>query len=103
VRYVLVARSSAGAESVTFEGIRCDARAYRIYAVGRSDRTWGGRPGEWRAIQANSVQRWHHALRREFFCPFGKAIATREEGVDALLRGGHPSSRPGGWSDVYNR
>src|SRR5207247_2560510 len=33
VRYVLVARSPSGSESVTFEGIRCLGE-YRVYAVG---------------------------------------------------------------------
>lgn len=36
VRYVLVARSSAGTESVSFEGMRCATREVRIYAAQRA-------------------------------------------------------------------
>ena len=43
VRYVLVARSRSGTENVTFEGLRCQGE-YRVYAVGRPDGGWGGRP-----------------------------------------------------------
>jgi hypothetical protein len=92
VRYTLVARSSAGAENVSYEGMRCNSGEVRIYALGRGG-AWSGTPGEWRAIQPRSVQRWHHALQREYFCPQREPIARREEGVDALRRGGHPMSR----------
>jgi len=34
VRYTLVARSRQGAESVSFEGIRCSSGEYRLYATG---------------------------------------------------------------------
>ena len=37
VRYVLVARSPAGVENVSFEAIRCATAEYRVYALGRSD------------------------------------------------------------------
>lgn len=92
VHYVLVARSGAGAENVSFEGMRCDRGEVRIYAVGR-DGGWFGKPGEWRAIQPRSVQRWHNALYREYFCPQREAIASAREGVEALRRGGHPLSK----------
>jgi predicted molibdopterin-dependent oxidoreductase YjgC len=92
VHYVLVARSSAGAENVSFEGMRCDRGEVRIYAVGR-DGGWFGKPGEWRAIQPRSVQRWHNALFREYFCPQREAIVSAREGVEALRRGGHPLTK----------
>lgn len=89
VRYVLLARSATGAETVTYEGMRCQSGEVRIYAVGR-DGAWAGRPGPWRAIDARSVQRWHHTLFREYFCPQREPIASASEGLDALRRGGHP-------------
>ena len=92
VHYTLVARSSTGAENVTFEGMRCSTGEVRIYAVGR-DGSWFGRPGEWRPIQPRSFERWHNALYREFFCPTAQAIASRQEGIDALRAGGHPAYR----------
>jgi hypothetical protein len=88
VRYVLVARSSAGAENVSFEGMRCATREVRIYALGR-DGAWVGRETDWRAIQPRSVQRWHNELYREYFCPQREPIASAAEGVQALRAGGN--------------
>lgn len=93
VRYTLIVRSPLGVESVTYEGIRCATREVKTYAYGGADRSWSVRPGAWRRIEARSVQRWHDALWREFFCPRGIAIDSAAEGIDALKRGGHPDRR----------
>jgi len=91
VRYVLVVLTSGGATNVTFEGMRCGVREYRIYATGHRDRNWGGmRSGEWRAIENKPVNRHHAALSRDYFCPLGNPIFKADEGRDALRRGGHP-------------
>jgi len=90
VRYVLVARSAQGAETVSYEGIRCSEKAFRIYATGAGGQ-WTSRPTGWRPIEPRSIQRWHNALWREYFCPIGVPIRNAEEGVEALLRGDHPS------------
>jgi hypothetical protein len=92
IRYTLVARSSAGAQNVTYEGMRCHSGEWRLYAIGR-DGAWGGRAGEWKPIQPRSVQRWHNALFREYFCPQREPIASAQEGVTALRRGGHALSQ----------
>lgn len=94
VRYTLVVRSPQGAESVSYEGIRCSAREYRIYATGRADRTWSRRDAPWRQIEPRRVQRWHNALWAEYLCPGGFPIRSAAEGADALRRGGHPRARP---------
>lgn len=96
VRYVLVARSAQGARSVNYEGIRCGTSEYRIYATGTGAGGWTRRASPWRPIERRSVQRWHNALRDEYFCPLGNPIRSREEGIDALRRGGHPSRAPSG-------
>ena len=92
VRYTLVARSASGVDNVSYEAINCVAGEYQVYARGRSDGTWISRPGPWQAISARSVQRWHNALYREFFCPNRVAIADAAEGLRALERGAHPWS-----------
>jgi hypothetical protein len=91
IRYTLIVRSPLGAESVSYEGIRCETREVRAYAYGRADRSWSVHPGPWRRIEERSVQRWHYALWREFFCPGGAPIRSVAEGIDALKRGGHPN------------
>jgi CNP1-like family len=91
VRYAMVARSPAGAETVSFEGIRCPSDSFRVYAF-VSGEAWKRFDMEWRAIEPmGKVQRWHNVLRSDYFCPKGRAIETPAEGVDALRRGGHPS------------
>lgn len=91
VRYTLVARSPNGVDNVSFEGIRCRGGRVKVYAGIRGDGTWNERPGAaWQEIQAKSIQRWHQALRREYFCPQDAIIADAAEGIDALKRGGHP-------------
>ncbi len=87
VHYVLVARSDQGAQNVSYEGMRCATREVRLYAVGRDGR-WGSRPGVWHTIEARSVQRWHNALYREFFCPQSQVVASAGEAIGALRRRG---------------
>lgn len=95
VRYALIARSAQGAESVSYEGIRCEEKEYRIYAIG-SGGGWARRMTPWRPIEPRSVQRWHNALWREYFCPLGNPIRSAAEGVEALRRGDHASRLPTG-------
>jgi len=92
VRYLLVARSPAGTENVTFEGIRCP-REYRVYAVGRPEGGWGGRPSEWRPIPRNPNAA-QVVLARQYFCPGRQAIRTSAEGQRAVRDGGHPGALP---------
>ena len=93
VRYSVVARSPSGSENVFYEGLRCATRQYRIYAIGRSDRTWGGRQGDWQPLAASATQPWRGVLFRDYFCPHADAVRTAAEGVQALERGGHPSAK----------
>lgn len=91
VRYALVVKTAGGATNVTFEGIRCGAREYRLYATGRVDRTWAmSRTDQWRPIENKPVNRHHAALDRELFCPLGVAIFNVEEGIEALRLGRNP-------------
>lgn len=92
VRYVLVARSPSGVENVTYEALRCKTDEYRVYALGRADGTWGGRPSNWRPI-AESRQPQHRVLQREYFCPQNSPIANADEGRAALRQGGHAWSK----------
>lgn len=92
VRYTLVARSPSGVDNVSYEGINCPADEYQVYAVGQSDGNWLNRPGPWRRIEPRSVQRWHNALSREFFCPNRIAITDAAAGVRALEQGANPLS-----------
>lgn len=86
VRYTLVARSPSGALNVSYEGIRCDARLRRLYAFGRSDRSWAqARAADWVHIpDLLSAPGNHQAvLADEFLCVRGSARSA-EASVKAL-------------------
>jgi hypothetical protein len=90
VRYVLVARSAAGVENVTFEGLRCQGE-YRVYAVGRPGGGWGGQPSEWRDIPRNPNVA-QPLLARQYFCPGRAVVRTSAEARQAIRAGGHPGT-----------
>ncbi|WP_310449613.1 CNP1-like family protein [Sulfuritalea sp.] len=95
VRYVLVVKASGGATNVSFEGINCKDRSWKLYATGRSDNSWNRSQAsrvQWRPIENKPVNRHHAALSRDFFCPGGIAIYTADEGRNALRLGKHPNS-----------
>ena len=86
VRYVLVGRSASGIENVTFEGLRCSPREFRVYALGRSDRTWGGSPGPWQTTRAADVSPARRALAEDYFCADGFPVRDAGEALAALRR-----------------
>jgi hypothetical protein len=84
VRYVLVGRSPGGAENVSFEGIRCDSREYRIYAVGHGGGQWGGKPTPWHTLRGAEVAPVRRALQRSYFCADAMPVRDTAEAVAAL-------------------
>ncbi len=92
VRYTFVARSPSGAESISYEGIRCGGQgSYRVYAFADGGKWTRNASAEWKEILPKTVQRWHSVLRSQYFCPVRYSIQTAAEGLDALRRGGHPA------------
>jgi hypothetical protein len=91
VRYTLVVKTAGGATNISYEGIQCSARQFKIYATGNADGTWAGnRLAAWRPIENELVNRYHAALNHDFFCPIDNPIRSSAEGLDALRRGKHP-------------
>ena len=94
VRFALVVRTAGGATNISFEGIRCGAMEYRLYATGRADGTWvRARAGEWKPIENKPINRHHAALSRDYFCPSGEPVRDAEEGRQALKSGKHPDAK----------
>ncbi len=93
VRYVLVLKAAGGASNVSLEGIRCDTREFKLFAVGRSDGTWSklGSP-QWQRIENKLVNQHHAALSRDFLCPAGHALRDAADARAALRRGKHPDA-----------
>ena len=100
MRYSLIAKSSTGALNVSFEGIRCSQREYRIYAFGRADNTWSeARGSRWQPIPMDARNTQRTVLYNDFLCP-GGVMATADEGQQALRNGGgypqQQQTRPSG-------
>jgi CNP1-like family len=69
VRYVMVVRSSGGAENVSFEGISCLTRQQRNYAFGTRGGGWSpARDSQWLPIEARSGSAPRLVLAGDFFC-----------------------------------
>ena len=92
VRYTLVARSPSGYANVTYEGMRCSALSYKVFAQG-NDGKWSSRDSDWRRIEPKTMNSPHYELRASYFCPDRRPIDTAAEGIDALRKRGHPRAR----------
>lgn len=88
VRYTLVIKTSGGATNVSFEGIRCETREQKYYAIGRADGSWTrARDPQWRYIEFRQVNAHHITLYGEFACNGKFVRGTAEQIVRALRRG----------------
>jgi len=82
VRYTLVVKTAGGATNVSFEGIRCETREQKIYAVGRSDGKWArARDPAWRGIVYQDLSRPQWTLFSDFYC------VNRRKPVPVPLKG----------------
>ena len=88
VRYTTVVKTSGGATNIAFEGMRCETRELKLYALGRSDGTWvRARNTEWQRIVLRDLKPHHYMLYREYFCPSRARPTPAKQAVDALRRG----------------
>lgn len=93
VRYTLVIKTAGGATNVTFEGIRCDTRHLKIYALGRADGGWArARNPEWRRIEYYDVNRHHAALYSDFLCVDSEPVKSVKDALELLKHGPPPGS-----------
>lgn len=89
VRYTLVIRTAGGATNVSFEGIRCETREQKTYAIGRPDGSWArARDPRWRRIEHQDINRHHAALYRDYFCDGRSPVRRAADALDALKYGG---------------
>jgi hypothetical protein len=93
VRYTLIAKSADGALNVSYEGMRCSDKLFRLYAFGRPDNTWSeARNSRWEPIRVTSRNAPRQALYGDFFCPFAGNVETAEEAVQVLKNGINPKA-----------
>ncbi|MGD2139608.1 MAG: CNP1-like family protein [Burkholderiales bacterium] len=94
VRYTLVARSSSGADNVSFEGMLCKKSEYKTYAIGSIDKTWVPVANPtWKPVKNPGINKYHYDLHRFYFCPH--KIVPRDAGaVITAIKGGIPYPGP---------
>jgi len=93
LRYSVIAKSAEGGLNISFEGMRCADRQFRVYAFGRPDNTWFElRDSRWEPIPRDPRNAQRAALYNDYFCPMTGSIATAEDGVRALKYGGNSRS-----------
>jgi hypothetical protein len=94
VRYTLVVKAAGGATNVSYEGIRCETREQKHYAVGHSDGRWiPARSTEWRRVEYKDLNPHHRVLYVEFLCPVRHVrMMTAKQIVAALKRASADSS-----------
>lgn len=96
VRYTMVITTPGGARNVSFEGLRCESREWRLYAVGRLDGSWSSsRAKGWQRVRDVPQNRQHAALYLDYFCPDGIIVGSAAEAVANLRRGGRATSPMG--------
>jgi hypothetical protein len=88
IRYTLVVVSSAGAQNISYEGLRCATAERRFYAFGRSDKTWSkARSNQWVKVQGSSNN--HHVeLYANYFCRIGAPTVMDANAARQVLRYG---------------
>lgn len=95
VRYTLVATSSGGARSVSYEGIRCQSFERKLYAFGQPDGGWPrSRRDQWERINSSGPNRQHAALFTDYFCS-GTTVAGKAEDMIDRIRYKRPLSPDG--------
>lgn len=95
VRYTLFVKTAGGAVNVSFEGIRCETREQKYYAIGHPGGTWTrARAPVWKRIEVMQYNRHHQVLYTDYFCDGKATVANARMAVDALKYGSnHPRHR----------
>ncbi len=68
-RFSLVVESPSGARSVFYEGLRCETREYKTYAVGTPEQTFTPvKQAAWRPIPQPAMNAFRYHLYRDYLC-----------------------------------
>ena len=89
IRYTLLVISASGAKNISYEGLRCETAERRVYAFGRSDKTWSkARGNQWSRLQGSSNNHYVD-LAANYFCIVGAPdIRSADDARRVLRRGG---------------
>lgn len=87
VRYVLLVRTAGGVDNVTFEGIRCATKSWKLYAIGRDNGEWSRLPDPvWRPITLASLNAARFSLSKDYVCVGDGVRSWDAKTVSARIR-----------------
>jgi hypothetical protein len=87
-RYTLLVKTAGGATNVSFEGMRCETREQKYYALGRADGSWvRARNSQWRRLETQSINRHHDVLYSNILCLGKNPVKTTQEALQRLKYG----------------
>jgi hypothetical protein len=88
VRYILHVKTAGGAESVSYEGIRCQTYEKKTYAFGQRDGSWTrARRDKWEPITGTITNRYQAALAKDYFCDHQTVSGSVREIVARMRTG----------------
>ena len=88
IRYTLLVISASGAKNISYEGLRCETTERRVYAFGRSDKTWSkARGNQWARVQG-STNNHYVDLYSNYFCIVGAPDVRDADDIRRVLRSG---------------
>lgn len=86
-RYSLMIRSSKGADNVSFEGIRCATKEWKMYATGRANGSWSRVPAPvWRPVGQTGLNAVRLTLYEEFVCGRDGATPPNAQAVVSKIK-----------------
>jgi len=83
-RYTLVVESPAGARSVFFEGIRCETREYKTYAIGADGALKPVKQPKWQPIPYLERNALRFTLYKHYVCDDASSARTPQELIPLL-------------------
>jgi hypothetical protein len=85
-RFSLIVESPSGARSVFYDGMRCETRQYKTYAIGTANHTFEAvKDPQWRTIPRSEINSFRDNLYRHYICD-GHSSARTPEAIVHLLK-----------------
>ncbi len=79
-RFSLVVESPSGARSVFYDGLRCETREYKTYAVGSPEHGFTPvKAAAWRRIPQPAINAFRYQLYRQYICDTNGSARTPED------------------------
>lgn len=86
-RFSLVVESPSGARSVFYDGLRCETREYKTYAIGSPEQTFTPiKDATWRPIPRPANNAFRYQLYQHYICDTHASARTPEDLVRLLTQ-----------------